>query len=86
MIVTENQACCLAFECSYENNLWISYRACCSAYTYRYNTGHELIYFPQALTIQNGSLTKGFDALCFFVNDQANRDSSGTYLSNEVKI
>jgi D-lactate dehydrogenase len=37
----------------------------------KYNTGHELVFFEQALNVQNLELTKSFDALCLFVNDQA---------------
>lgn len=37
----------------------------------KYNTGHELVFFEEALSLQNVVLTKGFDALCLFVNDRA---------------
>jgi D-lactate dehydrogenase len=39
----------------------------------RFNTQHELSFFEEALTLHNVVLAKGFDALCLFVNDRADR-------------
>lgn len=39
-----------------------------------YNTDQELTFFESALNLQNVALTKGFDALCLFVNDSADRE------------
>lgn len=40
----------------------------------KYNTGYELVFFEAALSLQNVVLTKGFDALCLFVNDRADAE------------
>jgi D-lactate dehydrogenase len=37
----------------------------------KYNTGHQLLFFKQALNFDNVILTKDFDAVCLFVNDCA---------------
>lgn len=37
----------------------------------KYNTGHELVFFEQPLSLQTAPLTKNCDALCLFVNDNA---------------
>lgn len=39
----------------------------------RFNSDHELSFFEEALTSHNVILAKGFDALCLFVNDKADR-------------
>jgi D-lactate dehydrogenase len=39
----------------------------------RFNTEHELSFFEEALTNNNVVLAKGFDALCLFVNDKADK-------------
>jgi D-lactate dehydrogenase len=39
----------------------------------RFNTHHELTYFEEALAANNVVLAKGFDALCLFVNDKADK-------------
>lgn len=51
----------------------------------KFNSGHELIFFQQALNMQNISLTKGFDALCVFVNDKADRKILAALKENGVK-
>lgn len=49
-----------------------------STYTYdevylsRFNTGHELNFFVLPLNEQTVALTKGYDAICIFVNDTVN--------------
>jgi D-lactate dehydrogenase len=40
----------------------------------RFNTEHELSFFEEALTNNNVVLAKGFDALCLFVNDKADKE------------
>ena len=52
----------------------------------KYNTGHELIFFKQALDYDNLSLTKGCDAVCLFVNDQANGQILSALAENGVKL
>jgi len=51
-----------------------------------YNTGHELIFFEQALTMQHVVLTQGADALCLFVNDLANAEVLAALQENGVKL
>lgn len=51
----------------------------------KFNSDHELIFFQQALNMQNISLTKGFDALCVFVNDKADRKILEALKENGVK-
>jgi D-lactate dehydrogenase len=51
-----------------------------------YNTGHELSFFESALNLQNTALTKGFDALCLFVNDSANRDVLYALKANGIRL
>lgn len=51
----------------------------------KFNSDHELIFFQQALNMQNISLTKGFDALCVFVNDKADRKILAALKENGVK-
>jgi D-lactate dehydrogenase len=52
----------------------------------RFNTGHELVFFEQALSLQNVVLTKGFDGLCVFVNDKADRQVLTALKDNGVKF
>lgn len=52
----------------------------------KYNTGHELVYFEQALNFENVGLTKGFDAVCLFVNDKANAKVLDKLKDNGVKL
>lgn len=52
----------------------------------QFNTGHELVYFQQALNPQNVTLTKGFEALCIFVNDKADREVLNALKENGVKL
>ncbi|KIA95393.1 2-hydroxyacid dehydrogenase [Pedobacter kyungheensis] len=52
----------------------------------KYNTDHELIFFKQALDYDNLSLTKGCDAVCLFVNDQANGQILSALAENGVKL
>ncbi|SHE78855.1 2-hydroxyacid dehydrogenase [Pedobacter caeni] len=51
-----------------------------------YNTGHDLTFFESALTLQNAALTKGFDALCLFVNDSADRDVLYALKANGIRL
>jgi D-lactate dehydrogenase len=52
----------------------------------QFNTGHELVFFQQPLSQQNVSLTKGFDALCIFVNDSADRAVLMALKDNGVRL
>lgn len=52
----------------------------------QFNTGHELMFFPQQLTIQNVILTKGFEAVCVFVNDKADREVLSALKANGVGL
>ncbi len=52
----------------------------------RYNTGHELTFFALPLNLQNAGLTKGFGALCIFVNDKADRQVLAVLKENGVKL
>lgn len=52
----------------------------------RYNTGHELVFFVQALNPQNVLLTKGFDAICIFVNDKADCEVLSALKYNGIKL
>lgn len=52
----------------------------------QFNTGHELVFFGQVLNLQNVSLTKGFDALCIFVNDKADREVLTALSANGVRL
>lgn len=51
-----------------------------------YNTGHDLTFFESALTLQNAALSKGFDALCLFVNDSADRDVLYALKANGIRL
>jgi len=52
----------------------------------KYNSGHELIFFEAALSLQNVALTLGFDALCLFVNDKADAKVFAALEANGVKL
>ena len=52
----------------------------------QFNTGHELVFFGQALNLQNVSLTRGFDALCIFVNDKADHEVLTALSANGVRL
>ena len=52
----------------------------------KYNTGHELVFFEEALSLQNVVLTKGFDALCLFVNDRADAEVITLLEQNGVRL
>lgn len=52
----------------------------------RYNTGHELVFYALPLNLQNAGLTKGFDGLCIFVNDKADRQVLAVLKENGVKL
>ncbi len=52
----------------------------------RFNTGHQLTFFSQALSLQNIPLTKGFDALCLFVNDRADAEVMEKLEENGVRL
>ncbi len=49
---------------------------------YNYN----ITYFESKLNSETASLTKGFDAVCIFVNDKADKDVLDTLQKNGVKI
>jgi D-lactate dehydrogenase len=44
------------------------------------------VFFGQVLNLQNVSLTKGFDALCIFVNDKADREVLTALSANGVRL
>lgn len=50
----------------------------------KYNTNHELTFFESSLSLKNVRLTQGFNALCLFVNDQA--DSEVLYALKEYGV
>lgn len=52
----------------------------------RFNTGHELSFFSVPLNLQTVTLTKGFDAICIFVNDQADENLLPNLAENGVKL
>ena len=52
----------------------------------KYNTGHELSFFESSLTLKNVTLTQGFDAICLFVNDQANSEVLYALKENGVRL
>lgn len=62
--------------------------------TYRYdedflnqfNTGHQLTYFVVPLNEQTAALTKGFDAICIFVNDSVNAPVIKILHANGIKL
>ena len=52
----------------------------------QFNTGHELVFFSQSLNLQNVSLTKGFEAVCIFVNDKADNEVLHALKANGVGL
>ncbi|WP_040626456.1 2-hydroxyacid dehydrogenase [Mucilaginibacter paludis] len=52
----------------------------------RFNTGHTLTYFVLPLNEQTASLTKGFDAVCIFVNDIVNTAVLNALHANGIKL
>ncbi|MBE9586944.1 2-hydroxyacid dehydrogenase [Mucilaginibacter sp. JRF] len=52
----------------------------------KYNTGHQLVFFEHPLDLQNVALTKGFDALCVFVNDKADREVLSALKENGIRL
>jgi D-lactate dehydrogenase len=56
------------------------------AYLNRFNTGHELTFFVLPLNEQTAALTKGFDAICIFVNDTVNKDVLAILHENGVRL
>lgn len=62
--------------------------------TYRYdedflnqfNTDHQLTYFVVPLNEQTAALTKGFDAICIFVNDSVNAPVIKILHANGIKL
>lgn len=51
-----------------------------------YNTGHELCFFDSSLNPENVALTKGFDALCLFVNDIVDSVVLSALKQNGIKL
>ena len=51
-----------------------------------YNTGHEITFLKVPLNEQTASLTKGFDAVCVFVNDVLNKAVLTVLSENGVKL
>lgn len=52
----------------------------------KYNTKHELTFFESSLSLQNVTLTQGFDALCLFVNDQADPEVLYALKENGIRL
>lgn len=52
----------------------------------QFNTGHEIKYFELPLNEQTATFTKGFDAVCIFVNDTANEPVIKVLAENGVKL
>ena len=52
----------------------------------RFNTGHELKYFPFPLNGGTAPLTDGFRAVCVFVNDQLDRQTLAALSSRGVEF
>lgn len=52
----------------------------------QFNTRHKLVFFPQPLTPLNMALTKGFEAVCIFVNDKADRQVLTVLKENGVRL
>ena len=52
----------------------------------KYNTGHQLLFFKQALNFDNVILTKDFDAVCLFVNDCADEQVLSALKKNGVNL
>lgn len=50
------------------------------------NTGHELAFFVVPLNEQTATLTRGFDAVCVFVNDHVDGQVIETLKINGVKL
>ncbi|MFC4210887.1 2-hydroxyacid dehydrogenase [Pedobacter lithocola] len=50
------------------------------------NTGHELTFYTESLNVQNALLTKGFDAVCIFVNDKADAEMMPLLADNGIKL
>lgn len=63
-----------------------------STYTYdevylsRFNTGHQLNFFVLPLNEQTVALTKGYDAVCIFVNDTVNNTVVKALHENGVQL
>jgi D-lactate dehydrogenase len=55
-------------------------------YLDRFNTGHEITYFAVALNEQTAALARGFEAVCIFVNDQANEPVLRELCDHGVKL
>jgi len=55
-------------------------------YLDEFNTGHEITYFEVPLNEQTAVLTNGFDAVCIFVNDQANEAILKILAINGIKL
>ncbi|NCD68108.1 2-hydroxyacid dehydrogenase [Mucilaginibacter agri] len=55
-------------------------------YFEKHNTGHELSFFAFPLNEQTVSATKGFDAICIFVNDTVNEAVLDALHQNNVKL
>lgn len=55
-------------------------------YLNQFNTGHEITYLKVPLNEQTAALTKGFDAVCIFVNDLANEAVLKVLAENGIKL
>ncbi|HEV7379791.1 MAG TPA: 2-hydroxyacid dehydrogenase [Dyadobacter sp.] len=52
----------------------------------QFNTGHEIKYFELPLNEQTATFTKGFEAVCIFVNDTANEAVINVLADNGIKL
>ncbi|MFI5129408.1 MAG: 2-hydroxyacid dehydrogenase [Chitinophagales bacterium] len=57
-------------------------------YLDRLNTGkkHQLTYFDASLNTDTVILSKGFDCVCLFVNDKADKETLERLSANEIKL
>lgn len=53
---------------------------------YNRNYGYEITYFDSKLNKETANLTKGFDAVCIFVNDKADEETLKILETNGVKV
>ncbi|WP_442591349.1 2-hydroxyacid dehydrogenase [Pedobacter sp. AW31-3R] len=55
-------------------------------YLNQFNPGHKITYYAVALNEQTAALTKGFEAICIFVNDIVNEEVLHMLKDNGVKL
>lgn len=55
-------------------------------YLNQFNPGHKITYYAVTLNEQTAALTKGFDAICIFVNDAVTKEVLDILKNNGVKL